>query len=125
MWDSELNKVVMDFLVQEGYPVAAARFAEEANMASNAENSLIEERVRIKNAIYSGDLQTAIEEINEIDVSVSLTMCTLNSFDKMILVFHAPLIALRSLDDSKHLTSVLSLINTPFTELATLLMLES
>ena len=63
----------MDFLVQEGYPDAAARFAEEANMTTNAEDSLIEERVRIKNAIYRGDLQTAIEEINEIDVSVSLT----------------------------------------------------
>lgn len=29
----------------------------------------------------------------------------------MILVFHAPLIALRSFDDSNHLTSVLSLTN--------------
>ncbi|KAK5094590.1 hypothetical protein LTR24_003531 [Lithohypha guttulata] len=60
----------MDFLVQEGYPDAAARFAEEANMATNAEDSLIEERVRIKNAIYRGDLQTAIEEINDVDVSI-------------------------------------------------------
>ncbi|KAK5948347.1 hypothetical protein OHC33_010657 [Knufia fluminis] len=66
----ELNKVVMDFLVQSGYPEAASRFAEEANMSTNAENSLMEERVRIKNAIYQGDLQTAIEEINEIDVSI-------------------------------------------------------
>jgi len=74
--NSEINKIVMDFLVQEGYPDAAARFAEEANMATNAEDSLIEERVRIKNAIYRGDLQTAIEEINEIDVSVSLTTPT-------------------------------------------------
>jgi len=72
--DSELNRIVMDFLVQEGYPDAAARFAEEANMATNAEDSLIEERVRIKNAIYRGDLQTAIEEINDIDVSVSLNV---------------------------------------------------
>ena len=61
----------MDFLVQEGYPDAAAHFAEEANMTTDAEESLIEERVKIKNAIYRGDIQTAIEEINDIDVSVS------------------------------------------------------
>lgn len=75
----------MDFLVQSGYPEAASRFAEEANMSTNAENSLMEERVRIKNAIYQGDLQTAIEEINEIDVSVSSTLFT-PLFDMMILV---------------------------------------
>jgi len=74
--NSEINTVVMNFLVQQGYPDAAARFAEEANIAMNAENSLMEERVRIKNAIYRGDLQTAIEEINEIDVMVSFRCCT-------------------------------------------------
>jgi len=100
----------MDFLVQEGYPDAAARFAEEANMATNAEDSLIEERVRIKNAIYRGDLQSAIEEINDIDVSVSHAILPTLPLDKMTLVFHAPLIALRSFDDKKHTTSVLSLI---------------
>ena len=66
----DVNSLVMDFLIQEGYPAAAARFAEEANIEVKEDNVLINERVQIRDAIFKGDLQTAIEEINDIDPQV-------------------------------------------------------
>ncbi|KAK5078148.1 hypothetical protein LTS08_003010 [Lithohypha guttulata] len=57
----------MNFLIQEGYPAAAARFAEEASLEVKDENDLMTERVSIRDAIFRGDLQSAIEDINDID----------------------------------------------------------
>jgi len=71
---SDLNFVIMDYLINEGYPAAAKKFAAEANIphpAGDYEN--IEDRVDIRNAIISGDIQTAIEKINELNPSVSTT----------------------------------------------------
>lgn len=68
----EINILVMDFLVKGGYPEAAARFAEEANIEPKFDDSYMSERVRIKKAIYHGNLQTAIEEINDVNPQVRL-----------------------------------------------------
>lgn len=63
----------MDFLIQEGYPAAAQKFATESGLEKvEDETTLTEERVKIRNAIYKGDLQTAIEEINDINPQVRL-----------------------------------------------------
>lgn len=62
----------MDYLVNEGYPAAAKKFASEANIphpAGDYEN--INDRVDIRNDIISGDIQSAIEKINELNPSVS------------------------------------------------------
>lgn len=101
----------MDYLIFEGYQTAASAFADEANIEPSGDGNLLEERLRIRDAIFRGDLQSAIEEINDIDPEVSTTSIPFHHIHfMMILVFHAPLIALRSFDDSNHLTSVLSLI---------------
>jgi glucose-induced degradation protein 8 len=55
----------MDYLVTNGYPAAANRFAIEANIQPKSDTTSIEERVEIRSAIHSGDIQTAIEKINE------------------------------------------------------------
>ncbi|MCJ1438037.1 hypothetical protein MMC27_007424 [Xylographa pallens] len=57
----------MDYLVSEGYPSAAQNFALEANVQPRVDIESIEERVVIRNAIYGGDIQTAIEKINELN----------------------------------------------------------
>ena len=75
--DSDLNSVVMDYLVSEGYPSAAQKFASEANIQPKSGYGTINERVEIRDAIWRGDIQTAIEMINELDPTVSLTTCTL------------------------------------------------
>lgn len=60
----------MDYLVTNGYPAAAKRFAVEANIQPKADIESIQERVEIRSAIHSGDIQTAIEKINELSPQV-------------------------------------------------------
>lgn len=67
----DLNSVIMDYLISEGYPAAAQKFALEANIQLKVDVDSIRERVDIRNAIYSGDIQSAIEKINELDPEVS------------------------------------------------------
>ncbi|KAL8950653.1 MAG: hypothetical protein Q9222_003337 [Ikaeria aurantiellina] len=57
----------MDYLISEGYPSAAQKFASEANIQPTSAAESINERVKIREAIYAGDIQTAIERINELD----------------------------------------------------------
>ena len=68
--DSLVNKLVMNYLVTEGYPETAQILAAEANMAMDSEVSPIQERLEIRNLIYAGDIQNAIERINEVNPQV-------------------------------------------------------
>lgn len=65
--DRDLNSVIMDYLISEGYPSAAQKFASEANVQPTSAVDSIHERVEIREAIYAGDIQTAIEKINELN----------------------------------------------------------
>ncbi|KAH9827959.1 LisH motif-containing protein [Teratosphaeria destructans] len=67
---SDINWVIMDYLVSEGYPGAAEKFAQETNLPSPVDNESIRERVRVRHAIHRGRLDEAIEMINEIDPSI-------------------------------------------------------
>lgn len=68
--DSDLNAVIMDYLISEGYPSAAQKFAHEANIAPMLEVETVQERVDIREAINKGDIQSAIEQINELNPQV-------------------------------------------------------
>ena len=67
----DINFVIMDYLINEGYPSAAKKFALEANIQPKADVDSIQERVEIRNAIHGGDIQSAIEKINELNPQVS------------------------------------------------------
>ena len=69
----DINFVIMDYLINEGYPSAAKKFALEANIQPKADVDSIQERVEIRNAIHGGDIQSAIEKINELNPQVSRT----------------------------------------------------
>ena len=71
--DSLINSLVMDYLISEGYPTAAQNFALEANIQPRADVESIQERVDIRNSIYGGDIQSAIEKINELNPQVRLS----------------------------------------------------
>ncbi|KAI9662673.1 MAG: hypothetical protein M1831_002716 [Alyxoria varia] len=61
---ADLNFVIMDYLINEGYPKAAEKFATEANLRSwpgDSEN--LNTRVQIRNAVLSGNIQSAIQLI--------------------------------------------------------------
>ncbi|KAL8984595.1 MAG: hypothetical protein Q9205_001476 [Flavoplaca limonia] len=64
---TDLNALVMDYLISEGYPSAAQKFASEANIQPTSAVDSIQERVAIREAIYRGDIQSAIERINELN----------------------------------------------------------
>ncbi|OJJ47971.1 hypothetical protein ASPZODRAFT_15417 [Penicilliopsis zonata CBS 506.65] len=66
----DINDLVMDYLVTNGYPAAAKKFAAEANIQPKADFDSIEERVEIRTAIHAGNVQTAIEKINELNPQI-------------------------------------------------------
>ena len=64
----------MDYLINEGYPDAAKRFAAEANIKGTpGDTDTIQERVEIRNAILSGDAESAIHRVNDLDPEVSMS----------------------------------------------------
>jgi len=69
--DSDINFVIMDYLINEGYPAAAQKFAMEAGIAFAGNSEGIQQRVDIRNAIHAGNLQLAIEKINQLNPEVS------------------------------------------------------
>lgn len=67
---ADINFVIMDYLINEGYPVAAQKFAKEADIVPSSDGEAIQERVDIRNAIHAGNLQLAIERINELNPQI-------------------------------------------------------
>lgn len=60
----------MDYLITNGYPAAAKKFAVEANIQPKADPESIQSRVEIRTAIHSGNIQSAVEKINELNPQV-------------------------------------------------------
>lgn len=66
----DINFVIMDYLVSEGYPRAAEKFAKEANIRLPLEEESIQSRVEIRQAIHAGDIDTAITRINDLNPQI-------------------------------------------------------
>jgi len=72
LFGRDINSVIMNYLISEGFPAAARSFSKEANIAHEPEDDeLIQVRVDIKNAIHTGNIRDAIEMINELNPEVS------------------------------------------------------
>ena len=69
-----MNRLIMDYLVHEGYPEAASKFADEADVDVPADFEEICERVQIRDALYSGQIKLAIEKINDLNSTVRLPL---------------------------------------------------
>lgn len=68
---SDINVLILDYLTMEGYPNAAAKFSKEANLQPQQDIASIRARQEIQNCIHSGNIQSAIEMLNELDPEVS------------------------------------------------------
>ncbi|PVF93262.1 hypothetical protein CPB86DRAFT_809058 [Serendipita vermifera] len=72
----DLNRLVLDYLLIEGYQTAAQSFVEEAasdlplDAARLVEDANIDVRNQIRDAIEGGDVQTAIELCNDLDPEI-------------------------------------------------------
>lgn len=63
----------MDYLISEGYPGAAEKFANETNLFQGEafDVASIRDRLQIRNAILGGHIQEAIELLNNDESLVS------------------------------------------------------
>lgn len=61
----------MNYLINEGYQAAASNFAKEANINPQVDWPAMDERINIRNDIYTGEIQSAIERINILHPEVS------------------------------------------------------
>ncbi len=69
---SDLNRLVMDYLVIEGYKSAAEEFSKESNLSPPVELDSIEARMSIREAVQRGDIEEAITMTNEIKPEVGI-----------------------------------------------------
>ncbi|KAF1846637.1 uncharacterized protein K460DRAFT_367383 [Cucurbitaria berberidis CBS 394.84] len=67
---TDINFVIMDYLVSEGYPSAAEKFAKEANIQLPLDEESIQSRVEIRRAIHAGDIDSAITKINDLNPQI-------------------------------------------------------
>ncbi|KEY66617.1 hypothetical protein S7711_01911 [Stachybotrys chartarum IBT 7711] len=67
---SDINALILDYLTLGGYPNSAAKFSKEANLPPQQDISSMQAREEIRNYIHSGDIQTAIESLNELDPEI-------------------------------------------------------
>lgn len=85
----DLNRLVMNYLVIEGYKDAAEQFSLESGLEPTIDLESIQERMEIRHAIQSGDVDTAIELVNDVNpevrkdkVSICIIMNTENGNDR-------------------------------------------
>ena len=87
----------MDYLVIEGYKSAAEEFSREASLQPPVDLSTIESRMNIREALQRGDVEEAIEKVNDLNPEVCrppLSCVRQCSTLQRIKMFHAPLSAL-------------------------------
>ena len=68
---SDLNVLIMNYLVHQGYPSSAVSFAREANLSLSKESmDSITARMKVRNKIHAGDIEGAIHDINTLNPQV-------------------------------------------------------
>ncbi|KAF4125380.1 Pfam:RanBPM CRA [Geosmithia morbida] len=67
---SDINALIMHYFNVEGYPKAAANFAREANLPDRDEEDFLQARWDIRDHIYNGRFEAAIEALNDINPSI-------------------------------------------------------
>ncbi|ETW87395.1 hypothetical protein HETIRDRAFT_413703 [Heterobasidion irregulare TC 32-1] len=66
----DLNRLVMDYLVIEGYKSAAEEFSQEAGVVTPVDFDSIESRMNIREALQRGDVQDAITRVNDLNPEI-------------------------------------------------------
>jgi glucose-induced degradation protein 8 len=60
----------MNYLVIEGYKDAAEKFSREASMSPGVDLETIQDRMVIRTAVQKGNIDEAIERVNELNPEV-------------------------------------------------------
>ena len=72
-FSSDLNRLVMDYLVIAGYKTAAEEFSKEAGVVPPVNFESIEHRMNIREALQRGDVEEAITRVNELNPEVNIS----------------------------------------------------
>ena len=65
-----LNKLILNYFIIEGFKNAAEKFAIEANLDPSVELESITDRMNIRNAVQDGDIDQAVERVNDLDPEI-------------------------------------------------------
>ncbi|XP_017771341.1 PREDICTED: glucose-induced degradation protein 8 homolog [Nicrophorus vespilloides] len=63
---SSMNKLIMNYLVTEGFKEAAEKFQQESGVGPTVELNSLDDRIRIRDAIINGRVQEATAFINQL-----------------------------------------------------------
>ncbi|KAJ3674090.1 hypothetical protein LUZ60_006082 [Juncus effusus] len=66
----DMNRLVMNFLVTEGFVDAAEKFRLESGTEPDIDLATITDRMAVKMAVQSGNVQDAIEKINDLNPEI-------------------------------------------------------
>lgn len=66
----------MNYLVIEGYKDAAEKFSRESGLQPGIDLASIQDRMNIRNSIQAGDIEDAIERVNDLDPEVDTILLT-------------------------------------------------
>ncbi|XP_019162042.1 PREDICTED: glucose-induced degradation protein 8 homolog [Ipomoea nil] len=66
----DMNKLVMNFLVTEGYVEAAEKFRMESGTEPDIDLATITDRMAVKKAVQSGNIEDAIEKVNDLNPEI-------------------------------------------------------
>ncbi|KAK4684588.1 glucose-induced degradation protein 8, partial [Tremellales sp. Uapishka_1] len=67
---SDLNALIFDYLLIEGFPDAAIEFARETGMSETVDHEMIQERMAIREAVEEGRVEEAVRRTNELDPEI-------------------------------------------------------
>jgi hypothetical protein len=70
----DINKLIMNYLVIEGYKDAAENFSLETGLKPSVDLSSIQDRMNIRNDIQQGNVESAIQRVNDLDPEVILPL---------------------------------------------------
>lgn len=66
----DMNRLVMNFLVTEGYVEAAQTFEKESGTQPGIDLGAITDRMEIRKAVQSGNVEEAIERVNDLNPEI-------------------------------------------------------
>ena len=72
--DSDLNALVFEYLLIEGFSEAAVEFARETGVPHDIDHAMIHERMEIREAVEDGRVEEAVRRVNELDPEVSYVL---------------------------------------------------
>merc|ERR1711976_469954 len=63
---ADMNRLIMNYLVTEGFKEAAEKFRMESGVQPSVDLDTLDERIKIREAIQNGQIQQAISLVNDI-----------------------------------------------------------